>query len=92
MTSISNWRSIISSLPEILSFSKFPIDTRTVFHASDLSFAFTNLKPVIPGHVLVSPRRVVDRLTNMTEREVEDLFRMARTVGEAILIAHTQAD
>jgi diadenosine tetraphosphate (Ap4A) HIT family hydrolase len=92
MASVSTWRAIISSLPDVLMFSKFPIDTRTVFHASDLSFAFTNLKPVIPGHVLVSPRRVVDRLTNMTDHEVEDLFRVARMVGQAILLAHPQAD
>lgn len=92
MSPISSWRALISSLPETLSFSRFPIDSRTVFHVSELSFAFTNLKPVIPGHVLVSPRRVVDRLTSMTDQEVQDLFRTARQVGEAILLAHPHAD
>lgn len=82
----------MSSLPETLSFSRFPIDSRTVFHVSELSFAFTNLRPVIPGHVLVSPKRVVGRLTSMTDEEVQDLFRVARQVGEAILLAHPHAD
>ena len=92
MNAVGHWRGLLSALPEALSFSKFPIDRRTVFHVSELSFAFTNLKPVIPGHVLVCPRRVVDRLTNMTDHEVEDLFRTARLVGEAIMKAHPHAD
>ena len=83
---------MLSSLPETLPFSKFSIDSRTVFHVSELSFAFTNLRPVIPGHVLVSPKRVVGRLTSMTDQEVQDLFKMAKQVGEAILIAHPHAD
>jgi diadenosine tetraphosphate (Ap4A) HIT family hydrolase len=82
----------MSALPETLVFWKFPIDCRTVFHATELSFAFTNLKPVIPGHVLVSPRRVVDRMTLLSPAEVADLFTTARVVGDAILRAHPQAD
>lgn len=30
-----------------------------VFHSTPLSFALVNLKPLLPGHVLVSPRRPV---------------------------------
>lgn len=82
----------MSSLPEKISFSRFPIDSRTVFHVTEHSFAFTNLKPVVPGHVLVSPFRVVDRLSLLTETEVHDLFRNARMVGDAILKAHPHAD
>lgn len=92
MSHIQRWRSRLGSLPESLQFSRFPIDSRTVFHASEFSFAFTNLKPVIPGHVLVSPIRVVDRLTHLTSEEVADLFQSARLVGDAILKAHPHAD
>jgi len=92
MSTLSSWRALIATMPESLSFYRFPIDSRTVFHVSELSFAFTNLKPVIPGHVLVSPKRVVGRLTDMTDQEVQDLFKMAKQVGEAILKAHPNAD
>ena len=85
-------RQRLSSLPESLSFSVFPIEKRIVFYATELSFAFTNLKPVVPGHVLISPFRVVRRLSHLSTREVEDLFTTARFVGDAVLKAHPHAD
>jgi bis(5'-adenosyl)-triphosphatase len=43
-----------------------------------------NLKPLLPGHVLVSPRRLVPRFNDLTPDEVKDLFltvqRVSRTV------------
>ena len=33
-----------------------------------------NLKPLLPGHVLVSPRRVTPRLSDLNHAEVTDLF------------------
>jgi bis(5'-adenosyl)-triphosphatase len=92
MAHVAMWKARLASLPEKLSFSRFPIDSNTVFHATELSFAFTNLKPVIPGHVLVSPFRVVDRLALLSTAEIDDLFRSAKLVGDAILKAHPHAD
>lgn len=92
MTTSSKLLTRLAALPEVLSFSRFPIDKQTVFYASDTTFAFTNLKPVVPGHVLVSPIRVVDRLTSLSDCEVRDLFATARIVGHIILKAHPQAD
>lgn len=42
------------------SFGRFPIPAEHVFLATNLSYAFVNLKPVIPGHVLLAPRRRVE--------------------------------
>ena len=43
-----------------------------------------NLKPLLPGHVLVSPRRIVPRFNDLSVVEVQDLFltvqRVSRTV------------
>lgn len=89
---ITSWKQCLQALPEQLLFSKFPIDRRTVFYATDKTFAFTNLKPVIPGHVLVSPIRVVDRLSQLTTSEISDLFACAQLVGDAVLKAHPHAD
>ena len=45
-----------------------------VFHLTTMSMAFVNIKPLLPGHVLVSPRRVVPKLADLTLEEVVDLF------------------
>ena len=55
-----------------------------VFHLTPLSFAFVNLKPLLPGHVLVSPRRPVDRLAELTYDEVSDLFLTVQHVGRTV--------
>jgi bis(5'-adenosyl)-triphosphatase len=43
-----------------------------------------NLKPILPGHVLVSPRRVVPRVTDLTPAETSDLFLTVRRVGRMV--------
>ena len=55
-----------------------------VFHLTPLSFALVNLKPILPGHVLVSPRRVVARVKELTPTEASDLFLTTRRVGRMI--------
>lgn len=41
---------------------------------SRLSIALVNRKPVVPGHLLVIPRRLVKRLSDVTPDELQDLF------------------
>lgn len=41
-----------------------------MFLKTALSFAFVNLKPIVPGHVLVSPLRIVKRFKDLTPEEV----------------------
>lgn len=55
-----------------------------VFHLTPLSFALVNLKPLLPGHVLVSPRRVTPRLSDLTQAEVSDLFLTVQRVGRMV--------
>ncbi|KAL3439499.1 HIT-like domain-containing protein [Aspergillus tetrazonus] len=58
--------------------------TPQVFHTTPLSFALVNLKPILPGHVLVSPRRVVPRVSDLTPPEAADLFLTMRRIGRMI--------
>ncbi|KAL0951699.1 hypothetical protein HGRIS_008375 [Hohenbuehelia grisea] len=58
--------------------------TSQVFYRSSLSYAVVNLKPIVPGHVLVIPNRVVTRLTDLTEPELSCLMRSVQTVGRVI--------
>ncbi|KAJ5753487.1 uncharacterized protein N7511_007640 [Penicillium nucicola] len=60
------------------------IVTPQVFFQTPLTFALVNLKPILPGHVLVSPRRVVPRVADLTPAETSDLFLTVRRVGRMV--------
>ena len=55
-------------------FGKFPVDSSQTFAETKLSFAFVNLKPVVPGHVLISPDRIVPSFEDLNFEEVADLW------------------
>lgn len=55
-----------------------------VFHLTAHSFALVNIKPLIPGHVLVSPRRITSRFSDLSPTEVTDLFLTVQRVGRMI--------
>jgi bis(5'-adenosyl)-triphosphatase len=57
---------------------------RQVFHLTRLSFAIVNLKPLLPGHVLVSPRRSVPRFNDLSAAEVQDLFLTVQRVSRMV--------
>ncbi|KAG6003065.1 hypothetical protein E4U21_002418 [Claviceps maximensis] len=48
--------------------------TNQVFLTTPHSFALVNLKPLVPGHVLVCPLRPHRRLTDLSPAETADLF------------------
>ncbi|KAJ8469578.1 hypothetical protein ONZ45_g16845 [Pleurotus djamor] len=58
--------------------------TKQAFYKSSLSYAIVNLKPIVPGHVLVIPTRIVPRLTDLNESEVTSLMKAVQTVGRAV--------
>lgn len=57
---------------------------RQIFYLTHRTFALVNLKPILPGHVLVCPRRVVPRVTDLTPPEASDLFLTVQRVGQMI--------
>ena len=65
---------------------KIQISPKHVFLETPLSFAFVNLKPVVPGHVLVCPKRVVEKFEEMTGEEISDLMLASQkvAVGERV--------
>ena len=46
------------------------IKDEQVFLKMDHVFAMVNLKPMVPGHVLVCPKRVVQNVKDLTKDEV----------------------
>jgi len=65
--------------------------TRQCFFRAPSAFGIVNLKPILPGHVLVVPRRVVPRLSDLQADEISGLFSSVQTIGTAIEKAY-QAD
>lgn len=58
--------------------------TRQAFYHSSLSYAIVNLRPIVPGHVLVIPTRPVPRLTDLNESELSSLIGSVQRVGTVI--------
>ncbi|XP_057872121.2 bifunctional bis(5'-adenosyl)-triphosphatase/adenylylsulfatase FHIT isoform X1 [Cryptomeria japonica] len=71
-------------------FGPYKIDKSEVFYTTELSFALVNLRPVVPGHVLVCPKRMVKRFTDLTKEETTDLWLSAQHIGSKIE-SHFQA-
>ncbi|XP_044728218.1 nitrilase and fragile histidine triad fusion protein NitFhit [Chrysoperla carnea] len=67
-----------------LNFGGIKIPIETVFYKTPYSYAFTNLRCVVPGHVLVSSVRESKRLSDLTPTEVADLFKTAIKVQKAV--------
>lgn len=74
--------------PGEVRFGRIAIDTRQVFYASEHCFAMVNLKPLVPGHVLVVSRRVVPQLSGLDEDEYADLWRAALAVAARVSEYH----
>ena len=62
------------------SFGQFKNSGKCIIFQSRLSYVLVNKKPVLPGHLLVIPKRCAKRLCDLTVDESQDLF---RTVIEA---------
>ncbi|CAH1784393.1 unnamed protein product [Owenia fusiformis] len=65
-------------------FGQHTIKRDIIFYKTHLTMAFVNRKCVVPGHVLVSPIRVVQRFSEMTPEEVSDLFTVSQRVATVV--------
>ncbi|AWU75954.1 uncharacterized protein C5L36_0B11850 [Pichia kudriavzevii] len=86
--SASMRRETFSSRQTMIKFYKFPVTTQ-VFHVSKYSFALVNLKPIVPGHVLVVPFRQVPTLEELPEIESIDFFQTVLRVEKFIKKVYT---
>mmetsp|Transcript_26940 Transcript_26940/g.32615 ORF Transcript_26940/g.32615 Transcript_26940/m.32615 type:complete len:165 (-) Transcript_26940:744-1238(-) len=72
------------SLAKIFNFGAHKIPVAHTFHVTDHCYSFVNLKPIVDGHVLVSSKRSVARLCELTEEEHSDLWRAVRAVSKVV--------
>ncbi|XP_027112921.1 bifunctional bis(5'-adenosyl)-triphosphatase/adenylylsulfatase FHIT isoform X2 [Coffea arabica] len=73
---------------ETYAFGPYKIDPKEVFYSTHLSYAMVNLRPLLPGHVLVCPRREVKRFVDLTADETSDLWLTAQKVGSQLESYH----
>jgi bis(5'-adenosyl)-triphosphatase len=59
----------MSPSSQAIHFAQFVV-TAQVFYSTKLCAAMVNLKPILPGHSLVIPRRVVPRYGDLSTEEV----------------------
>ena len=67
---------------KIMKFGDITIDDKIIFYKRKLVFAFTNLKPFLPGHVLLAPTRVEKSYANLTETEAIEMWISAKNISE----------
>ncbi|KAM3446883.1 hypothetical protein MY3296_009248 [Beauveria thailandica] len=72
-------------------FGPFPV-TQQVFLRTQHSFGVVNLKPVLPGHVLVCPLQPHRRLTDLSAAEMSDLFATVQRVQRMLSRVHFNTD
>jgi len=58
--------------------------TRQAFYRTSLTYGIVNLKPILPGHVLVIPTRHVPRIADLTAPELTSLMTSVQRVGRVI--------
>lgn len=63
-----------------MKFSTIEIPDEHIFFKSDYFFAFVNIKPFLPNHILLSPIRCVQRLSELTEIEGFDMFKSIKSI------------
>jgi len=65
-------------------FGRFRISQTQIFYQSRFTFAMVNLRPIVEGHVLVVPFRVVPKLRDLTNEEYTDLWFCVRRTQEIL--------
>lgn len=70
---------------ESYSFGPIKIKSKQVFYKTNSTFAFVNHRPVLPGHVLISPiREGATRLSDLNSSELADFFAVVQKVQPVI--------
>lgn len=70
-------------------FSTIEIPDDHIFYKSNYSYAFVNLKPFLPYHILISPIRCVRRLNDLSDEEYNDIFNSIRIITNKLNVLGT---
>lgn len=70
--------------PKRTKFGAFDIPDSQIFFSSKHSLGIVNLKPIVPGHVLIIPKQVKERLADLSSEEITDLYQAVHKIGPAL--------
>ena len=79
-----------TDVPGDMRFGKFLIPKASIFAKTSLSAAFVNLRPIVPGHVLIMPQRITPLMEDLSDDEYTDMWLLVRRV-QGMLKDHYQA-
>jgi bis(5'-adenosyl)-triphosphatase len=65
-------------------FGRFKILANQIFHKTEHSFALVNLRPLVPGHVLVVSNRIAPLMDDLHDHEYDDLWKTVRKVQRVL--------
>ncbi|KAI8605716.1 HIT-like domain-containing protein [Dissophora ornata] len=71
-------------MTNVYKFGPHTIAAGQVFLKTKYSIGLVNLKPILPGHVLVVSLRPVRRFLDLNPEEVSDMFQSAQRIGKII--------
>jgi len=72
-------------------FGRFVIPEASIFLRNERAAAFVNLRPIVPGHVLVIPHKIVPRLEDLEDADYHALWGAVRTVQSTLRRAYPVA-
>ena len=74
----------MNKLQKGVNFGPILIDNHQIFYLTSYSFAFTNIQPFTPGHVLISPLKPYKKMTHMEKEDLEIFFKDTQVVRNII--------
>lgn len=92
MSSRADSNTNTNTVDETMRFGPFKLASDQVFYKTTHSAAFVNLRPIVPGHVLVMPHRIVPLMSDLTEEEYIDLWITVRTAQKALKQYYTSCE
>ncbi|CZT10261.1 hypothetical protein WAI453_009361 [Rhynchosporium graminicola] len=66
--------------------------TNEVFYKTSLCYALVNIKPILPGHVLIIPFRQIQYLSELSPAEVTDVFATVQKVQRMLSLTYGTPD
>lgn len=73
---------MLKSIPTSLKLGNIDIKDSHIFYYRKYVFAFVNLRPVAPGHVLICPIRREKKYKDLTETEAMELWISAKKIAD----------
>lgn len=71
----------MSAVNQYQKFGHVNLHKSQIFHETDLIFACVNISPLVPGHVLVCPKREIARYKDLTQEEIIQIFTHAQNIS-----------